>query len=1335
MAGPWEKFAVQSPVPLAASKGGPWERFAGDTPEPAPGGSSLGSDLGKGVAQGAADLAVGLPLAFVDAVTQVLPPGGREWLRNNAGFDPARAQHILGEWNQDIEASKSPEYQAGAQDVAEQPDLPGAAIATVMNPRYLAGTLARSGPGVVAAILSGGAAGAGTRAAMLARGAAPEVADVAAGNAAMLAAHGTEGVQAAAQNINQQRANNPTGELKVLPPVLAGAGTAAIGVGAGKVGAKLGLGDFESGIAAQGSLPRRVIKGAIQEGALEEMPQSAQEQAWQNVAEGKPVGESVGQQAGAGLVMGAAMGGPLAVLPPRRPGPLQQAAATVAPPTQVVPTGAMPAPVITPEMGQFTDQPEAAAPAVDSGAEVASLPTSGEISSVPPTVIESATTAAKPARKPKAPKQAPGQTALFTYEPLRQAAEQAKAGWNGLNADQRQRLLKRATSSGSAAHATLDYDALPNGVRDDLARFKLARMAKDGAARGEFIATHAMSNDGTPVRESVDEKGRPIYGEYLDRDGAVRQGVAQAIGADYDQDVPDFSASAPAQGGDQTALKSAQSPVAPNVGGGEQPAQTLPKQVQPPTPLPPFQPPPELPPFKPPPTPARPANSIDEAAHTAATSPQNELPEPTQAQKEAGNYRKGHARAFGLDFSIENPAGSERKGTDSNGKPWAVTMRDHYGYIRGTVGRDKDHLDAFIKTGTSPDHAGPVFVVDQNDPTTGQFDEHKVLFGYPTKGAAKQAYLRNYSRGWKGLGAMTEMPLEDFKHWLASGNTKKPVAKPSSPVMSPNPPAKAPFNPETDLTHVRDVDGQKRLVYRADLDNPAIQKIRISDSSGRRTGFVLRDNLLPDQTAPTPYYADRPVIGVEGKSERDPDTRAFVTALAAKSFQTRHFLKDTHRVEPNPNPGGSGFVLVRNTPNHEKPAKVEATITPSQSLETDLQAATDEYNALVPQWNAAVQSGDQARIRELKPKVETARQKSLALDSKLAGQAIAQGAEKERQARAIEASKAPIGSQARPSEFAPEKGLYWEKTAENEWTGRGDWFNQGKTRSDEELAKGGGYVLTDKANTPPALKPEHKPEAEPEGLGHQPGENIPPSGSTTDTVDAVAPESADIAKARADLKDALADLGQVFLEAGLFSKKMMPTPELDAVKLFPVLTRVMDAAFRLGYHSFKENARFVLAQIRQGFGNPAADALTLDHLQGSYIAMAGQYQGQGADSKRDVVGVESLDELLDREPAPQVTSQPAPQQRAEPVPAPLPTPEPAPSPGSAATASVGIADVPGTFLASHKVQLPLYDTQRHVYVPGEATAHEALTALRQDIKAHEDLRKRVKKCQEASHAS
>lgn len=166
-----------------------------------------------------------------------------------------------------------------------------------------------------------------------------------------------------------------------------------------------------------------------------------------------------------------------------------------------------------------------------------------------------------------------------------------------------------------------------------------------------------------------------------------------------------------------------------------------------------------------------------DAVHAAATSPLNDLPEPTDAQKDAGNYKVGRMKLAGLDVSIENPQGSVRRGTDASGKPWETPMRDHYGYVRRTEAADGDKLDVFVKPGTPEDYDGPMFVVDQIDPKTGRFDEHKVIAGAADEAEARAIYQRNYSEGWQGLGAITGLDMPSFKTWAYSDGTKTPLGK------------------------------------------------------------------------------------------------------------------------------------------------------------------------------------------------------------------------------------------------------------------------------------------------------------------------------------------------------------------------------------------------------------------------------------------------------------------------------------------------------------------------------------------------------------------------------
>lgn len=150
---------------------------------------------------------------------------------------------------------------------------------------------------------------------------------------------------------------------------------------------------------------------------------------------------------------------------------------------------------------------------------------------------------------------------------------------------------------------------------------------------------------------------------------------------------------------------------------------------------------------------------------------------PSDAQKESGNYKKGHIKFGGYDYTIENPKGSTRSGKDADGKEWKVTMHDTYGYIRGKFGKDGDHLDMFINDKADLDNwNGDVFVVDQVNPD-GSFDEHKVMYGYDSMDDAKKAYLANYSKGWKGLGNITGASKDEFDKWLDTSNRKlKPFA-------------------------------------------------------------------------------------------------------------------------------------------------------------------------------------------------------------------------------------------------------------------------------------------------------------------------------------------------------------------------------------------------------------------------------------------------------------------------------------------------------------------------------------------------------------------------------
>ena len=172
---------------------------------------------------------------------------------------------------------------------------------------------------------------------------------------------------------------------------------------------------------------------------------------------------------------------------------------------------------------------------------------------------------------------------------------------------------------------------------------------------------------------------------------------------------------------------------------------------------------------------SQPGYTVEKSRPSSIESARAEVDQnPTEAQKEAGNYRKGHITIDGYNITLENPKGSERSGTDKDGNKWSVTVNNDYGYIRGTEGVDGDHIDVFL---SDTPESGKVFVVDQVN-EDGTFDEHKVMYGFDTRQDAEEAYLANYSPGWTGLGQITEVSKDQFRKWIDSSHRKtKPFAE------------------------------------------------------------------------------------------------------------------------------------------------------------------------------------------------------------------------------------------------------------------------------------------------------------------------------------------------------------------------------------------------------------------------------------------------------------------------------------------------------------------------------------------------------------------------------
>ena len=182
-------------------------------------------------------------------------------------------------------------------------------------------------------------------------------------------------------------------------------------------------------------------------------------------------------------------------------------------------------------------------------------------------------------------------------------------------------------------------------------------------------------------------------------------------------------------------------------------------------------------------TPAKPVK-VDDASHIRLAEQgvdQNATPD----QIKGGSAQLGHMVVQGLPISIENPKGSERRDLNHEPPQWVVpSMPAAYGYVKRTEGADGDQVDVYV--GDIPE-SRQVWVVDQIDPATGNFDEHKILLAMPTAMEAKRTYFGGFSDGSgpQRMGAMTHMGMDQFKDWLKTSNTKKAVAY-VKPKEAPN---------------------------------------------------------------------------------------------------------------------------------------------------------------------------------------------------------------------------------------------------------------------------------------------------------------------------------------------------------------------------------------------------------------------------------------------------------------------------------------------------------------------------------------------------------------------
>lgn len=367
--------------------------------------------------------------------------------------------------------------------------------------------------------------------------------------------------------------------------------------------------------------------------------------------------------------------------------------------------------------------------------------------------------------------------------------------------------------------------------------------------------------------------------------------------------------------------------------------------------------------------------------------------DPTEAQKEAGNYKKGHVQVGTFDITIEQPQGSVRKGTDADGKQWESKMNNTYGYIRGAVGVDGDHIDVFLSNDIDGWNGRKVYVVDQYNPD-GSFDEHKVMLGFNDADEAKGDYLANYEQGWENGRRIdiTGVNLEDFEKWIESSKRKtKPFGEYSSvkkDVVEINTPEEAGYSitPSTYTNKKGKTSDVSLLTFGHDLT--ADQERAVKEFAKERTG--------EGRFAPARGWKDRESGGWIFRSEEDARKAAEMVgneeAVADNQPMTVQELRDA--VEPK-KPTTSKKTASKKPANRVESVPTEEPIEPEKPK---YEVSDEEMNGLMNDIRDILGIGDDEgdagfKFRDPDELTAEQRQKLMSVGQRLAMAMVERGNE------------------------------------------------------------------------------------------------------------------------------------------------------------------------------------------------------------------------------------------------------------------------------------------------------------------------------------------------------
>ena len=1302
-------------------------------------------DLAIKGAQGVVDLGAGVVGLGSLATGGAVGEGMRE-----LGYDPKRTNEILGEYLSDSQKEAD-------EAVSNADGFVDAIVKGVQNPRSIAGGIAQSAPGMLGGM---GVSGAVARRVALkaalntTEGAAVSAAELAAGRTAAQAAEAalktgagkeaasaalnasatkliavgavTEGAQSAGNIADEAQAAGRSWDDYALPALAAGAGTAAIGVGAGKLlgdsATELATGARSAGV--KGSLPARVGKEFFSEGLLEEAPQSYQEQVARNFAlDEQDRTKGAAAAAGSGLLVGGVQGGALGAIQRHHPtvlkdtGVLSQAAnagqqalsdkINAALPVDAAPreNPSLPiSPLVDAARGnndalvnQLMRPENAQAQQIDDGSpqnfnqllarnaqanqdqqEQAQIDAEFKQEQLDrlranapqkPTVpaptgsfgqVNEFANLADQERKDQAQRIAEiAQKNKFAQEQNARAEQEAALAGQIADTDARvagaDQQRSMATRSGILSDVLSSQEAVGK-TPSAIARLFQRELEKSGHKNTkitpvDWVAINKRHDAEAALSQAEQEYSAP--NELTDAVPEKREANAADAGVNF-KAVDD----AIARG---MALKTPNGNVLHKKGSSKifklNPAQRehYLKSI----------------------AATEKAKAFDEAAHQSATSPTNDIPQPTEAQKEAGNYTKGHASIHGLNVTIENPEGSTRSGVDRDGTPWETKMEHHYGYIKGTIGADKDHIDTFV----GKSHASnAVFIVDQVHPDTGTFDEHKVMLGFNSLEEAKAAYQANYAQGWTGGKNATETTVEDFKNWLKEGDTTKPFA----PIAK---------------EEVKNLYRDGELLSADELLQYYLQEIK-----GTEKGVIIPNSRfeigsIDENTANEiaiyidGYTGSQRKLRVSGRTLKHvEETRPKIAQEIIENLQAYFVSPD--EILPDPKHQNKRALLVHRASdsklkNHVATIEVEIEIEVSDgfidivTIMTSPDRSLKEARALKENWREGqqmpfgysphpiatevthaeadlpsvppVESSVTQENKEVKPPIGQDLRKMTVLqmtDAQLLEtlekhpnreKSVLKQMEKRGIADPRKTDDAPTEKQAEAPKPAPQGNRKLVVKSKDELRSAlksgavadlpsGDWVRV----TEDDHGWNFHYSYADNHNiwasgtmrfVPGAKVVQSKEAAIENAIEDQwdwrwdaKKKDVEPK--PTKQEDAPAPPSAPLEKTKKELaaEKVNSGLAELFAKLGDGTQlKMMPEQRRS---LMPILTQVFEGAVELGYESFKDAAKYVLGEMRKLGGAGFADQFNLGELKGAYNSLSPSEENEVAATK-----VRSIDEI------------------------------------------------------------------------------------------------------------